>query len=115
MIDTKESYWKVLYSPDENGILTQVTFIQTTWKGLDSLSQAERNEADQMQDYCYRTYGNKVYWVNGIQPVRNWVLHAISDGEYINVEALNHPSSKLTPYKHHFNIGFKNGGMAVAK
>lgn len=69
----KTTYWRVLFKPDLNEGRGYYGLKLIRCYGTDYKNQAK----DLMEDWCYRTIGRPVAYVQGCSPMRNWCLMEI--------------------------------------
>jgi len=79
-------FWCVFHRPDLIGIgsTTKKTYIKTIWEGIPEHSEYGGYEFEFVEDFCYNRFGNKIAYVQGVAPTRNWYITAVSEAEYEN-------------------------------
>lgn len=76
-------YWRVDHHPDltETGSRTQRTYIKTIWDGFESHQAYVINI---IEDYCYKRWGNKIVYVQGVAPTPNWIVRESTEKDFIS-------------------------------
>lgn len=77
----KEKYWVVAHNADttETGMPMNVTYIKTVWQGFPLQQQSEE---DILSDFCFRRFGNKTAYVQGVAACQNWRIRTSSESEF---------------------------------
>lgn len=68
-----DAFWIIHHSPDctETGFHQKRSYLKTTWKGF----PAQRNcEQQIVEDFCYKRFGSKVDYVQGVCPCSAWCV-----------------------------------------
>ena len=81
MGDSRERYWVVDHNADttETGLQTSRTYIKTYWEGFPAQQSAE---LEIVETFCYRRFGDKVAYVQGIAPTSGWTLRDSNKDEF---------------------------------
>jgi hypothetical protein len=74
-------YWQVMHTPDttETGFCMCKTYIKTEWKGFPAQQYQEK---EIVEDFCYKKFGSKVAYVQGVAPTLAWCVTQISESDY---------------------------------
>lgn len=77
----KERYWAVYHNADltETGRLRNKTYIKTVWGGFPAQQSAER---EILEDFCFKRFGSKVVYVQGVAATAGWALHESTVDEF---------------------------------
>jgi len=79
----KEKYWKVMHSADttETGCFMHRSYFKTIWKGFPA---QQYHEKEIVEDYCRSRFGDKVAYVQGVAPCKNWDVRESDQEEFNN-------------------------------
>jgi hypothetical protein len=82
-MNNRIEYWRVDHHPDltETGCRTQRTYIKTIWVGFESQQAYVK---DIIEDYCYKTWGDKVAYVQGVAPTLNWIVIESTENDFVS-------------------------------
>jgi hypothetical protein len=77
----KEKYWVIAHNADttETGMPTRKTYVKTVWQGF--LAQ-QSSEADILADFCFKRFGDKTAYIQGVAPCPNWRITESDEKEY---------------------------------
>lgn len=77
----KERYWFVNHNADltETGTHMNKTYIKTVWEGFPAQQAAER---EILEDFCFKRFGSKVVYVQGVAPTVGWVIYESTVEEF---------------------------------
>ena len=88
--EKRTTYWRVTHKPD----LTEgrghygCTFLE--------VYGPEWSQQDLVEDFCYRTYGRPVAFVQGVSPMRNWSVFKMTREKFLQEE----PTSRVGDFTH---------------
>lgn len=77
----KERYWVVNHNADltETGAHMNKTYIKTKWEGFPAQQAAER---EILEDFCFKRFGSKVVYVQGVAATVGWVIYESTVEEF---------------------------------
>lgn len=88
--EKRTSYWRVTHKPDltEGRGYYGCTFLE--------VYGPEWAQQELVEDYCYRTHGRPVAFVQGVSPMRNWSVAKLTREQFLK----NEPSGRVGDYEH---------------
>jgi len=105
-------YWVINHDADitETGYCMRRTYVKSNWTGF----PAQRtHEKEIMEDFCYKRFGNKVVYVQGIAATLNWEVDEIAQEIYEKTPPVRWGGYKTKTMKLELDIG--NRGQTVVK
>jgi len=79
----KEKYWVVSHNADttETGLPMRKTYIRTVWQGFPAQQSCEEGI---LEDFCFKRFGDKITYVQGVAPCPNWIISISNEHEFNN-------------------------------
>lgn len=76
-----DQYWIVNHDADttETGFPTKRTYVKTIWQGFPAQQFAE---LEIVEDFCFKRFGAKVAYVQGVAPTPNWTVKICTEQEF---------------------------------
>lgn len=66
-----------------------------------------------LEDWCIRTFGRKLDFVQGIAPMEAWILHSINRETFLRKECSSIGSTRIEPKVFHLIIGNRDSGLLM--
>jgi hypothetical protein len=100
------TYWRVIHGPDctEGRGYYHCTYIKAKCRDLSML-----------EDYCYRTFGRKVAFVQGVSPMPAWTLTKLSIEQYGSKQGARHGDYTSKWVEVELVIGKRESGLIDKK
>lgn len=107
----KTTYWHVIHGPDltEGRGYYGLTYIKV-------VKSSYPETKDFVEDFCYRTYGRKIAFVQGCSPMVNWVLSESNREKFLKKDSSISVGDYRYPAKHlKLVYGDREDGLIISK